>query len=53
MESILPPDSPEGLSELERVSLCETLDRVLNKGVVVVGRGLHLGRRNRPDLYRA
>jgi len=25
------------LDDLERVSLCEALDRVLNKGVVVVG----------------
>ena len=26
-----------GLSDLQHVSLCETLDRVLNKGVVVAG----------------
>jgi len=26
-----------GLDELQRVSLCETLDRVLNKGAVVAG----------------
>ena len=26
-----------GLSDLQRVSLCETLDRVLNKGAVVAG----------------
>ncbi len=26
-----------GLDDLQRVSLCETLDRVLNKGVVVAG----------------
>lgn len=26
-----------GLSDADRVSLCEVLDRVLNKGVVVVG----------------
>jgi hypothetical protein len=26
-----------GLDDLRRVSLCETLDRVLNKGVVVAG----------------
>ena len=37
MDSNLAPNSPEGLSGMERVSLCETLDRVLNKGVVVVG----------------
>ena len=37
MDRNLAPTLPEGLSETERVSLCETLDRVLNKGVVVVG----------------
>jgi hypothetical protein len=37
MDRTLAPALPEGLSEPERVSLCETLDRVLNKGVVVVG----------------
>ncbi len=37
MDSNLAPALPEGLTETERVSLCETLDRVLNKGVVVVG----------------
>jgi hypothetical protein len=26
-----------GLNDLQRVSLCETLDRVLNKGAVVAG----------------
>lgn len=28
---------PEQLRELERVSLCEALDRILNKGAVVSG----------------
>ncbi len=28
---------PENLSTEERISLCETLDRVLNKGVVLTG----------------
>ena len=37
MDRNLAPTLPEALSETERVSLCETLDRVLNKGVVVVG----------------
>ena len=37
MDGNLAPDFPEGLTESEHVSLCETLDRVLNKGVVVVG----------------
>jgi hypothetical protein len=26
-----------GLSDVEHISLCETLDRVLNKGVVIAG----------------
>ena len=30
-------DCPSLLNELEHVSLCETLDRVLNKGVVIGG----------------
>jgi gas vesicle structural protein len=29
--------SPETYSDQEHISLCETLDRVLNKGVVVAG----------------
>jgi Gas vesicle protein len=37
MNQNLEPALPEGLTEMEHVSLCETLDRVLNKGVVVVG----------------
>lgn len=28
---------PDGLDERQRISLCETLDRVLNKGVFVKG----------------
>jgi hypothetical protein len=28
---------PSALNDLEHVSLCETLDRVLNKGVVIGG----------------
>ena len=40
-EPALRPDrfTPElcGLEESERVSICEVLDRVLNKGVVVAG----------------
>ena len=31
------PDSARGLGANHRVSLCETLDRVLNKGAVVAG----------------
>jgi hypothetical protein len=30
-------ECPSALNELEHVSLCETLDRVLNKGVVIGG----------------
>jgi hypothetical protein len=30
-------ECPAGLDAAERVSLCETLDRVLNKGVVIGG----------------
>jgi hypothetical protein len=30
-------ESPAALNDAERVSLCETLDRVLNKGVVIGG----------------
>jgi hypothetical protein len=37
MDQNLEPALPERLTEMEHVSLCETLDRVLNKGVVVVG----------------
>jgi hypothetical protein len=31
------PESAAELDDAERVSLCETLDRVLNKGVVIGG----------------
>lgn len=30
-------DQPRNLSDEEHISLCETLDRVLNKGVVIAG----------------
>jgi gas vesicle structural protein len=31
------PDTPDERQELQRVSLCEALDRILNKGAVVSG----------------
>ena len=36
-EHIDEPTEDASLNDMERVSLCEVLDRVLNKGVVVAG----------------